>query len=348
MRVFIAVATSSDQNVKSLKSCFTLARQKGDDLFFPDQYGPGLQTRVAFEAEFLARKEYDAILMLDGDQVHPENMLKHLAENLLAYNLDMVCAHYYRRSTSPVESLCYELGDGTFPFMPMLHPPRSGLHPIALTGMGCVLIKREVVEAVRKVLPKGDAAFGVGPMPGWAADYGTFGQDYRFFLLARQLGYQLWLDADVESLHGVTLWLGHAVAQRLMDYSQWADKAQETLEQERLRIHGVTPEAFRQRMRILEARMMDLRQKIHEAQGNDELLTELSPAYLEMGGRIKEMQAWIQWAEKYPTIERPDQLPTTENMPKQEGVEQVTGPRMDLYQANAMDMMKEVPNVSGA
>jgi hypothetical protein len=344
LRIFLAVATGSSQHVKSLKSIFTLHRLEGDGVFFTDEFGIGLSTRIAMEQSFLEKKEYDAIFMIDADQYNPPDVLDKLRESMESNDLDMVCGHYYRRATKPIESLCFEIGDGTYPFQPMLDIPREGLHEIAMTGFGCVLIRRRVMEAVQSSVPKGASAFAVGPIPEVTKDYGLFGQDFSFFIMARRLGYKLWLRADVESLHGTTMWLGHEAADKLVDYQAWADKQQKLFEEERLRLHGMTPEAFRQRKRILEARLKEVSKAVHELQGQPEL-EEASHAYVELEGRIKEMGAWIEWAEKYPPIERPEQLPTTENAPLQGGIETGDQSRWDIYREEAIELVKEMPDV---
>jgi len=304
VRVYIAVATSDTQHVKSLKSCYGLNRRDGDGLFFPDAFATGHVTRGNLALDFLGKPAYDAIMPLDADQIHPEGMLEHLRESMETNDLDMVCAHYYRRQTRPVQSLCYELGDGSWPFLPMLHPPRSGLHEIGSSGFGCVLIHRRVMEAVQDYLDthhgKGGNPFDIGTLPEITGDSAHFGSDFRFFLIARKLGFKLWLDADVESLHAVTVWIGHRVADRLIDYGSWADDATDLLE-ERIRLHGMNADTFKMRKRILEARKLGLRQEYDAAalKGDTEAVQKFSAALFVMDGRLYEMDAWIEWREKY-------------------------------------------------
>jgi hypothetical protein len=351
MRVYIGIATSDTQHVKSLKSCYGIARREGDGLFLPDAFATGSVTRSNFGTDFLAKTNYESILLLDADQVHHERTLEVLRETMETHNLDMVCAHYYRRQTYPVQSLCYELGDGKWPYLPMLNPPESGLYEIAITGLGCVLIHRRVVEAVAAYLPKGSSPFDIGTLPEIVGDSGHFGSDFRFFIIARKLGFRLWLNADIESLHATTLWLGHKSAKKLMDYGRWADDAQDLL-QERLRLYGVNSEAFKQRKKILEARKQGLIQQLDALKPRREEpevaqeLNKLTFALYVMDGRLYECDAWIEWAEKYPTIERPDQLPTTANTPEQETIEgESLQQRESSYKTNATELIGELPNV---
>lgn len=341
-----------------------LRKEKEDEVV--DQWRHrGDITREAFVDFFLNDESYtgeDAILLLDADQLHPPDML----EKLRAHDLDMVCAHCYRRNTHPIQSLCYEIGDGTFPFLP--YPPkkipRSGLHEIAVTGFGCVLIKKKVLQAVKDTLPKGANPIAIGPMPEIVSDHGNWGPDFRFFIRARKLGYKLWLDANIESLHSTNFWLGHKSADYMTDYMDWATAAQDILKI-RLEMYGVELEAFKQRKRLLEVRLEGFRQKALEASrnkdnaGTDEEKQKavqehanFSIAVYEMEGRIKEMNAWIEWSEKYPNITRPDQLPTTENTEKMRTVkdvipdiEEAKKERAKAYKATALEFIDMLPDV---
>lgn len=350
MRVLLAVASHEVQHVGAIRSAYLIRREEQDR--FVDQWRwRGDIARESF-VKTLLEEEYfepeDAILLLDGDQLHPPDLL----ERLRAHNLDMVCAHYYRRSTRPIQSLCYEIGDGRWPYLPYLHPPREGLHEIAVTGFGCVLIKKKVLQAVKDTLPNGASPIAITALPELAGDHDNWGPDFVFFHRARQLGYKLWLDASIESLHAVTLWLGHKSADKLIDYETWADGAHDLL-QSRLELYGVNLEAFKQRKRILEARLEGMMQQAIEAGKDDDPAKhqELSISVYQMQGKIKEMEAWIEWAEKYPAITRPDQLPTTDNTPKQDTVQddiqdeaKAIEARKGTYRDQAIELAEMLPD----
>lgn len=356
MKVFIAAVSSETQHVGSLSSIFELNRGSGDELFL-EHKTRGDVARESMADEFLRRPEFDALLMLDADQRHPKIMLDVLRKDMQDGDLDMVCAHYYRRDTNPVQSLCYELtGDETYPFLPILHPPTEGLHEIAVTGLGCVLIHRRVMEGLAATLPNGASPFAIGTLPDEGNDHQNWGSDFRFFIMARRLGFKLWLDARLESLHAVNIWLGHNAANKLVNYTKWADAAQELLD-ERIKLHGMDIEALKQRRRILQAREEGLLQQAEPfKQKRDsesiQALTDISLAIYEVGGRLKEVEAWLDWMEKYPRIERPDQLPTTENTPVQnhmEGMdeESLKAERRELYRNQGQEIVDELPNLRG-
>ena len=354
--MLIAIASHETQHVGSLRTAYLMRREEQDKSV--DQWRwRGDVAREAFVKTFLEDEYFgpeDALLLLDADQLHPHDLL----EKLRAHDLDMVCAHYYRRETSPIQSLCYELGDGTWPYLPYLHPPKEGLHEIAVTGFGCVLIKKKVFQAVKETLPTGASPVAIGTLQEVSNDHANWGPDFIFFHRARKLGYKLWLDASIESLHGVTIWLGHKSAEKLINYTKWADAAHELLES-RLEMYGVNLEAFKQRKKILEARLEGLTQHAQEfekkkAEGVETNLEEeykLSISIYQLQGKVMEMNAWIQWAEKYPAIERPDQLPTTENTPKQTTIpdevpdqKEAKKKREDVYRDQAIELAQMLPD----
>lgn len=353
MKVFIAVASGETQYTKALRACLEVTRRDGDEMFVPETASYGSVTRTGLLDAFRRMPQFDAYLALDADQVHPRDLLEKLRTTMAAHDLDMVCAHYYRRQTSPIQSLCYPVGDGTWPFQPYLDPPREGLHELASTGLGCVLIQRRVIEAVWATLPPGDNPFDIAPIQGVGKDNQKFGSDMRFFILARQLGYRLWLDADAgESLHAITLWLGHKSAARLQDYTRWANDNQEILT-ERLRIHGVNPEAIKHRLRVLDARHRGLTIELAQARADgkgddDQLVMELSHALVTMDGMVKESAYWLECLEKYPAIERPEQLPTTVSDPLEPPPAGLAEERREVAAENAAELVKELPRLPNA
>ena len=202
MKVFVGGVTSERQYTKSLFRFVDLVIRDGDQKVVPGNVLRGDAARIELCDEFL-EGDKDAILMLDMDMAPPNDML----EKLRKHDLDAVTAHYWKRQF-PMESICGISSDDTWPYIPLDPVPTKGLHEVVTTGFGCVLIKREVVEAVKDSLPKGDHPFALGTTPEMAHGELHFGADFRFFHLVRKLGYKLWLDAEVESLHAMTMWLG--------------------------------------------------------------------------------------------------------------------------------------------
>jgi hypothetical protein len=200
MKVLVGIASHETQHVHSIQACYELRREPQDQLEMR-LLSRGDLVRQEYANMILADDNYgpdDALLLLDGDQKHPLDML----EKMRAHNLDMVCAHYYKRDGEMVQSMCFEIGNGKRPYKPYDNPPREGLHEIGTTGFGCVLIKKKVLHSMDFFSPE---------------DSNMMETDFIFFHKARQYGFKLWLDASIESEHAVTIWLNHKTAERLKD-----------------------------------------------------------------------------------------------------------------------------------
>ncbi len=211
MRIYVAGASGETQYVKSLRTFYEIRTKPGD--YKQEQaLGRGDITRRLICDEFLENSgDWDALAMFDLDMLHPPDIL----ERLRAHDLDMVTGHYYSRGFRHIHSVCWGVGRNVWPCPPIEHPPTSGLHEIGITGMGCVLIKRAVIEAVRDYLPEGDNPFAIGSLPEVTGNGSSLGTDFRFFTIARLLGYKLWLDADIECKHASVFWVGREMAEHL-------------------------------------------------------------------------------------------------------------------------------------
>ena len=198
-RVMVAGLSPNRQYLRSIMSFRDLKLREGLDGLWV-QYGTrGDVGRTIVEERFTNDKRFDALLLLDLDQIFPDDTLLRLIE----HDLPMVSGHYMMRTTTLLRSIWQYTVDGGWPFLPYIWPniPRTGLHRLASTGMGCLLIKREVIEAVQNYLPAGSSAFEIGKVPEISPMMGNFGSDYRFLYYAQKLGYELWGDADVDCPH---------------------------------------------------------------------------------------------------------------------------------------------------
>ena len=91
----------------------------------------------------------DFILFLDHDMIFPADTLERLRNHGLPY----VSGFYPRRDYHPVAPIWFHPYEGFWPIRPWLAPiPNGQLHPIGASGWGCILLHRDVIIAVRKVL----------------------------------------------------------------------------------------------------------------------------------------------------------------------------------------------------
>jgi hypothetical protein len=289
MNVFVIGVSSETQYVNGLLSFRDLVIDANDTLAV-HHGATGLYARKAGCTEFLEHKEYDALFLLDLDMTYPRDALKRLRE----HDLDMVSGHYYKRQLRPMFSVVDVSPDGTWPYIPLLDVPQSGLHEIASTGMGCVLIRRHVIEAVARELPPLSHPFDNGPLEWLTGSNYALGQDKRFFSIARKLGYKLYLDADVKCKHGVTAWIDDEFYLRNRDR-----KLQATIYNglflDNLGSHGVNDKTIKLRLQALELERETLLMEFESIREGKEL-EELQPYILKLNeydNRMAECTDWL-------------------------------------------------------
>jgi hypothetical protein len=162
---------------------------------------PGQRNRICREAQ---RVGADWVWMLDDDQLFAPDTLK----KLLAHNVDAVIGIALRRKP-PFAPLLYDRIDsdgGAHQFY--LKPYHSGLIPIAGAGLGSLLIRREVLDAI------GDPWFTFERSRLNDDDYA---EDFPFYQKLREAGFQLHADLNVRILHSFSAFIS---AQRGKD-GQW-------------------------------------------------------------------------------------------------------------------------------
>lgn len=256
MRVFLAGVSSYMQFVASLNTFHDMKIRDGDEKA-TNYNARGDIARITLCNEFLRRAEFDAIFMADLDMKYPPDLL----ERLRSHDVDMVTGHYFKRQPNPIQSVVSVSSDGSWPYHPLVDIPDDGLHEVACTGMGNVLIKRKVIEDVIKALRPGEHPFQIGPMPEMVdGDHGSFGADFLFFTTARQLGYRLWLDAhpDAEARHAATLWVDRRIynIMRPHQYKKREGYWRETFRYER-KLHGMDKKTAEARLQQLQEHRME-------------------------------------------------------------------------------------------
>ena len=125
--------------------------------------------------------------------------------------------------------------------------------------MGCVLIKRKVVEAVRDAMPKLDSPFATGTVPGF--DGRTFGADYRFFVWAQRLGFEIWGDASIETPHMMLMYLSRDMYDVLGHKEKNIDYLNDIATQSK-EIHGMNDTVLQARKEQLELHLSEIEKQI--------------------------------------------------------------------------------------
>lgn len=153
------------------------------------QYGRTDVHRNEF-ARALLKSDYTHLAMLDTDQLHPYNVIEHLARWLLHEPGVQIVSGFHFRRGEPYEPLAFVVQPDQTWVAPVEWGP--GLYPFDIVGHGSIIISREVFETL--------------PEPWWAYTYGniqkTFpSEDVYFCQLVRNAGFNIWVDTTQTSPH---------------------------------------------------------------------------------------------------------------------------------------------------
>ena len=228
MKVYIGVVESEIEYGECRDSIQNITTREGDIGAVFIRATKGYEARQQHFNNWLHQTDCDAMLLLDGDMIFPKDTL----ERLRSHNLPYISGAYLRRTYAPPAPVWFEYGN-SFPYKPFTDKfEPNKLYKIGASGWGCMLIHREVAEAV-KVLLKGeqfvleddldvypyDLKRILGAMD--AIEEGDLnavkilreeirplravkdivGSDIRFPFFAKMAGFDLWLDTGVMCGH---------------------------------------------------------------------------------------------------------------------------------------------------
>jgi cellulose synthase/poly-beta-1,6-N-acetylglucosamine synthase-like glycosyltransferase len=125
-------------------------------------------------------READYLFFLDSDTIPPANALT----RLLSHNLPIVGGLYFRK-TPPFDPLLLRHAGGIM-YEPIYDFPANGLVEVDATGLGCMLVKREVLDSLGKP---------------WFKFDGDLSEDYYFCRKAKEAGYKIMVDTGVQCDH---------------------------------------------------------------------------------------------------------------------------------------------------
>ena len=151
------------------------------------------------------QEKADYVLWIDSDMVFPDTLLIDLLADLENEKKDIVAGvcHMRREPYKPV--LWSKLRQGLRPTENesecLVDYPRDGLFEVEGCGFGCILMKTEVIEAVRDKY--GDL---FAPLPG-------YGEDLSFCIRARGCGYRIFVDPKVQVGHKSSIIVNDTVFQ---------------------------------------------------------------------------------------------------------------------------------------
>lgn len=166
--VLIGVVGPEDENGACRDSIIQIQRRAGDEVPQMVRATKGYEARQHL-FDLFEKTQHDFLLLLDHDQVYPADTL----ERLRAHKLPYLSGYYLRRTNQPILPVWYELGEeGRWPMSPWTKEPERGkLHPLGASGWGCILVHREVVGAVKRLL-KGEDLVIEDDLDVWPYDLG--------------------------------------------------------------------------------------------------------------------------------------------------------------------------------
>jgi len=139
--------------------------------------------------DFLARKEFDYLLMIDSDIVPPNNVL-----NLADFQKDIispVCFLYQKNVVAPL--ILKKDNQGMYAVA--RHTGNEGLVEVDAIGTGCIMLSRKVLEDVEAPFEDVFDKQGIR----------KYGLDLAFCRKAQAKGYRIYCHLDYLANHYVTL-----------------------------------------------------------------------------------------------------------------------------------------------
>lgn len=199
---YIGVVGPDDIPVQAVLSIINIQRRDGDSFPRFMMATKGYEARQNHINAFL-ESDHDYLLLLDHDMIFEPDTL----ERLRSHERPYVSGLYMRRRFAPMFSVWFEPFDGVWPLMPFTDDPERGrLHELGASGWGCILLHRDMIEAVRPSLC-GEQEVLEDDMDVWPDGTpcrGTkdqIGSDIRYPVLCKRAGWSLWGDPDVRPKH---------------------------------------------------------------------------------------------------------------------------------------------------
>lgn len=140
-------------------------RRRQGDVLRRNRGTKGFETRGMHYKTWYEETKHEFLCLLDHDMVFQPDTL----ERLRNHKLPFVSGYYLRRDYAPISPVWYKPGT-RFPLIPWTEEPERGkLHKLGASGWGCILLHREVADAVKTVL-KGEDPIIEDDMDVWPYD----------------------------------------------------------------------------------------------------------------------------------------------------------------------------------
>jgi len=185
--IYIAVLNQGSLRTELTKVLTMIIQQEGYriNITYPHKK-PIENNRNHIVQKFLARKEFDYLMMIDSDIVPPPNIMK-----LVDFDKDIIVPLMFVMQEGKVLPLYLkEAKDGQMEFR-RDYLSKQGLIPVDSTGTGCIILSRKVLEAVKYPFRNEYDTDGIKKL----------GLDLSFCARARKLGFQPYVHLDYVADH---------------------------------------------------------------------------------------------------------------------------------------------------
>ena len=147
---YIGVVGSENENGECRDSIESIVRRRKDEGPRYVRATKGYEARQMHLNNWYEGTKHPFMLLLDHDMKFPANTL----ERLRSFKLPYVSGFYMRRRYAPMAPVWFEYNATLqMPMIPYTGVPMANtLYKIGASGWGCILMHRDVVTAVRKVL----------------------------------------------------------------------------------------------------------------------------------------------------------------------------------------------------
>lgn len=147
---YIGVVGSENENGACRDSIEAILRRKSDTAPQYIRATKGYEARQTHINNWYHGTKHPFILLLDHDMIFQPDTL----ERLRNHKLPFISGFYMRRTIRPVVPVWFEQGKpGEMPMKPMLAGlEKNRLYRIGASGWGCILMHRDVITGVRKIL----------------------------------------------------------------------------------------------------------------------------------------------------------------------------------------------------
>lgn len=188
--VLINVLNQGTLCTELVKVLTTIIQQDGMRIGLEFPMGkPITNNRNTIVQKFLARKEYDYLMMIDSDIVPPPNILK-----LLDFQKDIITPLMFVMQKGQMLPLYLKMAlDGQYDFS-RDYIKKDGIQEVDATGTGCIILSRKVLEAVKHPFRNEYDSDGIKRL----------GNDLSFCKRAKELGFKIHIHLDYIAGHHTT------------------------------------------------------------------------------------------------------------------------------------------------